>query len=442
VANATFVAKPKTLHGVGSHRYLDTYMCQCLDCVRSFNGYNEASMEEDASSLLGLFNYRVSRGFAVDDECYSFIISHSFDTTASIHRRLALAATDKYLDESLYHYKAVKANKVLANKPGFVEGDSRQQTMDAFLASGITDPQMKKRLSMVGRLRNKRMDLKGKMAERDGDVEFIQTFKQKSNRNNYNLPFKGVGRRKLLTLIDHGITTAKELLNYDFDDNASNRHVLPRWKRIVETYYENVDNDIDLLRAEIESLEREIDLHDCVHIFDIDADENNNNPSPTPQPQPPSLQPPPFSKMQDKTKYNVRVISKSTIDRIVASDHQHRAPVQEAKMRNISARILKIDWHYKLPSKIKVYTGRGKCFSPFRCGVTIQQEDALTVFWKCYPCSESIDMLAPDLRRLRCRQRMLGSWIHVIYVDNCCSVRDKLVRIFKHALVKCDTCET
>lgn len=385
----------------------------------------------------------MSKGFAVDDECCSFIISHSFDTTASVRRRLALAATDKHLDQALHCYKAVKADKVLANKPNFVEGDSLQQTIDQFLASGITDPQMKKRLTMVGRLRNKKMELKGKMSERESDIEFISIFKKKSNRNDCNLPFKGIGRRKLLTLTDHGITTAQELLACDFDDNVSNKCVLPRWKRIVERHCENLDLEIDMLRSEIESVEREIDLHDCVNIFDMVEDDDTNDASLptslTPPTPPPRLLPPPFSDMMDKQKCNVRVVSKSTIDRITTSDHKQRAPVQEAKMRNISARILKIDWHCKLPSKIKVCTGRGKCFSPFRCGVTMQQEDALAVFWKCFPCSESIDMLAPDLKRLRARQRMLGSWIHVTHVDNCCSVREKLLRIFKGALVKLDT---
>jgi len=57
VANATFIKSPKTLHGIGSHRHLDTFMHQCSDCVRSFNGYNEASMELDGSALLGVFNF-------------------------------------------------------------------------------------------------------------------------------------------------------------------------------------------------------------------------------------------------------------------------------------------------------------------------------------------------------------------------------------------------
>jgi len=78
-------------------------------------------MELDACVLLGLFNFRVSKGFAVDDECHSFVISHSFDTTASMHRRLALAATDKCPDEALCHHKAVKAGRLLPLSPALLK---------------------------------------------------------------------------------------------------------------------------------------------------------------------------------------------------------------------------------------------------------------------------------------------------------------------------------
>jgi len=43
-----------------------------------------------------------------------------------------------------------------------------------------------------------------------------------------------------------------------------------------------------------------------------------------------------------------------------------------------------MDFNYKLPSKIKVCTGRGKAFAPFNCLLGIQNEDNLTVFWKLY----------------------------------------------------------
>ena len=109
-------------------------------------------------------------------------------------------------------------------------------------------------------------------------------------------------------------------------------------------------------------------------------------------------------------------------------------------MRNMPAKILKIDWHHKLPSKIKFHTGRGKCFAPFRSAITVQNEDGLTTFWKCFPCSESIEMVKPDLENMKRRFQIIDPQPNcsgkVSYVNNCCSVHEKLVEIFPGMLVK------
>ena len=103
--------------------------------------------------------------------------------------------------------------------------------------------------------------------------------------------------------------------------------------------------------------------------------------------------------------------------------------MQQAKMRHIKSSIWKIDWHYKLPKKVKVYTGKGKCFSPYKSGLTVQNEDALTIFWKFYSGTESIDMAKRDLTLLKKRNDLLGGNLKHVYVDNCCSVRPKLQNI-------------
>jgi hypothetical protein len=88
-------------------------------------------------------------------------------------------------------------------------------------------------------------------------------------------------------------------------------------------------------------------------------------------------------------------------------------------MRGIKVLVMKIDWHYKLAPKIKVYESVGKSFSPFRSAVSIQNEDAQTIFWKCYPCSEGVDNMQDDLERLKQRLEALGSLPKLTYVDNC-----------------------
>jgi len=99
-------------------------------------------------------------------------------------------------------------------------------------------------------------------------------------------------------------------------------------------------------------------------------------------------------------------------------------------MRAIKSRAWKIDWHCKLPSKIKVYTGRGKCFAPYKLALSVQQEDSLTVFWKFYSGAESIETARKDLTLLKKRNELLDKdsdgAIEAVWVDNCCAVRPKI----------------
>ena len=99
-----------------------------------------------------------------------------------------------------------------------------------------------------------------------------------------------------------------------------------------------------------------------------------------------------------------------------------------------------MDFTYKLPPKIKVYTKKGSCFSPFKSMLTVLNEDSMTVFWKMYPGSESFGTQGArdDLVRLKERFDYLGSEIKVIYVDNCCTVRNMLTSVYEKAEVKFD----
>lgn len=85
-----WVSRPKILYGINTHRYLDTVYYGCKNCGGKMAGYNEDSMKLDAQHMIGIFNFRLGNGYAIDDELYSFIVSHSNETTASIYRRLSL----------------------------------------------------------------------------------------------------------------------------------------------------------------------------------------------------------------------------------------------------------------------------------------------------------------------------------------------------------------
>ena len=94
-----------------------------------------------------------------------------------------------------------------------------------------------------------------------------------------------------------------------------------------------------------------------------------------------------------------------------------------ANMRSIPASVLKIDFNYKLAPKIKVHTGHGKPYAPFKSMVGIQNEDNLAVLWKLYPGSEGFRSMKGNLTRLAKRMSILGRVIVGINVDKCCYVK-------------------
>jgi len=145
-----------------------------------------------------------------------------------------------------------------------------------------------------------------------------------------------------------------------------------------------------------------------------------------------------FSSLSNPAGHNAKSVSVAAVDRIMATDFQHRKALQLAKMRSIKSETWKLDFGYKLAPKAKVWTGRGKCFAPFKSVAAIHNEDAMTVFWKFCSGSESIQLVVPDLKRLHERNPLLGSKLKATCVDNCCNVRGVLIEATPGVLVKLD----
>ena len=379
-----WVENPKLLYGVCSHRYVDTIYYKCNKCTCTFLGFNAVTMETDAKEITGVLNFRMSQGFAVDENLYSFVISHSSDTTALIQQRLKKLAADEWMNDAACYFCGVAAKKVKAR--GGRNG--REGLIDNFLVdtSKVT-PAEKKARHLRYRLTNIERELKSIEAKAVADVFFIDVFNKKKNRNKSHLPFKGLGREKLLTLIGLEITSAKDLLACD----GFNPAVKESWKDMVQACYDQLNRDVAHHRRKKKEAEDELEEELSLQRI-IAEDVHNQPPEPAravntntpPTTVAPVARPPSFSKICNPCGYNVRMLSKSSIDRIKQTDSQRRMAIQLAKMRNIKATVLKMDFNYKLPSKIKVCTGRGKAFAPFNCLLGIQNEDNLTVFWKLY----------------------------------------------------------
>jgi sentrin-specific protease 1 len=453
VATSTWIASPKILYGLKGHRYLDTKMYNCKGCCKSFSGYNLKSMELDANKLIGFFGFNLSRSFAVDDELYNEIVNSSEEATASLQRRLAQNVKDQYLSDFQYYLFAVRQNQIKVTSSSTVNHDDQQTTLDKHLQPIQVKTEYDRHLE---RLDNQLKKAQWRVAQaevQDQDpICFVSLLKIKSARNSRGKFLQGLGPSKLKDLIEEKITNGRHLLLFDdprgkFRDRTG-RSPLGGWKKLVSTEFQiRKDNLVAALMEKkiaeknywshknLGELSKAEDSGDTAGpmVTDIDDDPPEKVP----------LLPELFSKMEEPTAYNARFLSKSRIDSILATEYHHRRPVQLGKMFGLTGVILKIDFNYKLAKKMRVWNGRGLSFRPYKCIVTIQNEDGLTVFWRVLKGSESFKEIREDLVRLKNRLESnnatmnLGE-IKAIYVDNCCSVSKSLQEIFPRAEIKLD----
>lgn len=88
VENTKWLKNVKTVCGVFTHHYFNTKRYCCHDCKGSFLAWDEKTLLQDANKTAGMLNFWLSKGFAVHKELCSFIVTHTNDATASIHKRL------------------------------------------------------------------------------------------------------------------------------------------------------------------------------------------------------------------------------------------------------------------------------------------------------------------------------------------------------------------
>lgn len=462
---ARFINSPIVLYGISSNKYLDTCLYPCERCSKTFTGYNKQSMHLDASVYFAYFNFYLGPGYAVDEQLYSHIIEEAASqATAMIARRLKTHAYKRYYSDYQMYLAAAGVQKI--SHP-----QKKQKTLKQLFPQRSNDPALEglrriKRdaLDECGRARGA---LDNARKELDKDVRFDGMLGDKDNHNihgRFNV-MAGLGSTKLRRLIGVGIYSTHDLLAVHNDDKsiveAGLENLVIGWQAKVVSYYEQLQTQVNYQRARLEAADECL----AVATADLDAyiEECNRDKIVLPaqrgsainpyRRQEPDRTPPLFSEFDDKKGYNGRVLSKHRIDSIVTTVFNSRKKFQEAKMKGLCASILKIDFNYKLAHKVRVWTSKGESFVPFKCILTIQNEDALTVFWKALKHSESFSEIAEDLRRLRLRLNrnkaaaeghvivaddQLPEAVKVVYVDNCCQVRRSINRIFIDALVKLD----
>jgi len=113
---------------------------RCMACACDFLAWHEATVTQDASELTGMLSFRLSHGFVVDNELYSFIVNHTNNNTASIHQKLKRMLADAWMSSATHCYRAVLAGRVNQHNPNFLEGTNQSKLMVGyFKAPKLTD---------------------------------------------------------------------------------------------------------------------------------------------------------------------------------------------------------------------------------------------------------------------------------------------------------------
>ena len=375
LGESRWIDNPVILYGIATHRYLDTMMYHCDTCNSKFAGYNKKSMQLNSKNYVGYFNFYLGeKGYAVDEELYSFIVTNEAGTqaTATIHERIHSMTVDNYVNNYYKYLHAVGSHKVrYCKRGGVATHDTQQRTLDyAFAAPGDSNVVVRSSISdLKDEIRNLRYKLDHATSLAQGDINLRDIIEMKRNNNCINPPLKGIGESKLKQLISHGCVTMKQLLEFLPEDfPVINAHTkLGRWKSIARADLQQKEKEVERLKAAIEAKEENLILEQVVR--DGEDDPLGDNPptedaAPQPSTEDENALPPLLSEMNDPAGYNARVISKYRIDSIVTSEFQLRKEVMESKMMSLSAVILKIDFNYKIASKIRAWKGQGDSLDP------------------------------------------------------------------------------
>ena len=211
---------------------------------------------------------------------------------------------------------------------------------------------------------------------------------------------------------------------------------------MVRCQFDNWEDDANHAKLELQSLEdlvkaqqEALDVENLVLPGHLDGgpDEDDGPVDEPVEESDPKF--PVFSKMKDVKGYNARLLSAARIESLLMTDFMNRKKLMQSKMMSQESVMCKMDFTYKIPGKVNAYKGVGDCFKPHRSMFALQNEKNQTVYWKCLSGSESIQSIVKGLTAFK---EANPKTVTVIWVDNCCTMRDKLKEIFPEAEIKLD----
>ncbi|KAG9018757.1 hypothetical protein FRB90_009911 [Tulasnella sp. 427] len=145
----------------------------------------------------------------------------------------------------------------------------------------------------------------------------------------------------------------------------------------------------------------------------------------------------PFSEPCDPKGFNLTSISDDVITSVYAHFASSRVEESEELMRGITGKVLSFDATYKATKKATISNGKTNepRQKPFETLVSIITEDNLIASWR-FTFTETMSEIQAQLRDLSRRYNALDCPLPLqIVVDNCCTVRNKVLEVLPNAAV-------
>ena len=455
VSRAWWVDHPLVMHTLAppGMKYLDTFRYPCTKCGKRFRGTNTKSLALDKTNeVLAAFRIYMMPRCAVEEDLYLYIVKRMLDPTAHIAQHLREMVVQKYVCDLLEFLASIKLNRIkLVGQSNtiVVASDHQQPVLDNFAvqrseiqSARKEEKQLREKKQQLFRLETRLVSLESKVKD---NIDLQKLYDAKMAKKSGTVNIK-LGPAKIKSILNEGFSTARDVLSaWDDGDQAKQAKLLsltsgrPRqkqdvvkgWADAIRSVFKDRVQKRDELKAEIDELKAEISEAEVeaadgaqvaqrrLQIEDGSVTEATTHQLPT------------FSTPWDRRGYNARSLSRKLIEDIKNNYFMARKQLMVERMASLGGTILSIDTQYGTAKKISVYCN-GSYFHPFTGYTTVLNEYGEIIWWGMIAHGESITELEPRLVALKDRLERIGGagCVKVIFVDNCCQVRNKIQQIF------------
>jgi len=202
----------------------------------------------------------MSRGFAVDEELHSFVISHNMDASASTHQKNGQMVATNWINDATFCSRAALSKKVKP-KNHFLKEGANQQSSDAIVVPvgpNAKTNSLRERITAIQR------ELDSKTRQCQGHMSFHCICNEKHNRNQIGSRLPGIGKAKCQILMDCGIVTTRDLLEHEGSDPC----IKNSWVRTMQEHHDGLHEEMKRLTVHLNDVQEDLWTHEAIDQVD------------------------------------------------------------------------------------------------------------------------------------------------------------------------------